>query len=75
MDSSHSSVLRTLRSTARAPSIASHRHRFLVVLDVVEVGEGALQLPAVDRLGSFARVLEGAAEVGAAGARGLGRLD
>ena len=68
-------MLRTLRSTARAPSIPPHRHGFLVVLNIVEVGEGALQLPAVDGLGGFARVLEGAAEVGAAGARGFGGFD
>ena len=46
-----------------------------MVLDIVEVGEGALQLPAVDGLGGFAGVLEGAAEVGAPGARGFGGFD
>ena len=68
-------MLRTLRSTARAPSIPPHGHRLLVVLDIVEVSEGALQLPAVDGLGSLAGVLEGAAEVGAAGARGFGGFE
>ena len=67
--------LRTLSSTASAPSISPHRHRFLVFLHVVEVGEGALQFPSVDGLGRFARVFEGAAEVGAAGARGFGWLE
>lgn len=36
------SMLRTLCSTARAPGIPAHGHGFLVVLDVVKVGEGAL---------------------------------
>lgn len=69
------SMLRTLRSTARAPSIPPHGHCLLVVLDIVEVGECALQLPAVDRLGGLAGVLEGAAEVGSAGARRFGGFE
>jgi hypothetical protein len=66
------SMLRTLCSTARAPSIPPHGHRLLVVLDIFEVGEGALEFPAVDGLGGFAGVLEGAAEVGATSARRFG---
>ena len=69
------SMLRTLCSTARAPSIPPHGHRLLVMLDIVEVGECALQLPSVDGLGGFARVFEGAAEVGAASARGFGGFE
>ena len=68
-------MLRTLCSTARAPSIPPHGHRLLVVLDIVEVGECALQLPAVDGLRRLAGVLEGAAEVGTVGACGFGRFE
>ena len=46
-----------------------------MALDVLEVGEGASELPAVDGLGGLASVLVRDTEVGAAGARGLGRLD
>ena len=67
--------LRTLRSTASAPSISSHRYGFFVFLDVGEVGEGALQLPAVDRLRRLAGVLEGDTQVGTASARGLAGFD
>ena len=67
--------IRTLGSTASAPSIAPHGHGFDVVRDVLEVGEGAAQLPAVDGLGCLAGVLEGDAQVGAASARALGRFD
>ena len=67
--------VRTLRSTASAPSISPHWHGFLVFLHIVEVGEGALQFPAVDGLGGFAGVFEGAAEVGAPGPRGFAWLE
>ena len=67
--------LRTLSSTASAPSISPHRHRLLVVLNIVEVGEGAGELPAVDSLGSLAGVLEGDTEVGATSARRFGGLE
>jgi len=46
-----------------------------VTLDVLEVLEGAGDLPAVDGLGGLAGVLERNTEVGAARAGGLGRLD
>jgi hypothetical protein len=46
-----------------------------VVLNIVEVGESTLELPPVDGLGGLAGVLEGAAEVGAAGARGFGGFE
>lgn len=67
--------IRTLGSTASAPSIAPHGHGFGVVLDVLEVGQGAAELPAIDGLGRLAGVLEGDTEVGAASARALGRVD
>lgn len=65
----------TLRTSARTPSISPHWYRFFLVDYVVQVGQRALQLPAVDRLGGFAGVFERDAEVGAAGASGLGGLD
>lgn len=46
-----------------------------MVLDVLEVGDCAAQLPAVDGLSRLAGVLVGDAQVGAAGARGFGGLD
>lgn len=46
-----------------------------MVLDVLQVGEGAAELPAVDGLGGLARVLVGDAEVGAPGAGALGGLE
>lgn len=67
--------LRTLRSTASAPSISPHRHRLSVVLDILEVGHGAGELPAIDGLGGLAGVLEGDAQIRAAGARRFGGLD
>ena len=44
-------------------------------LHILEVGDGALELPPVDRLRCLARIFEGDSEVGAAGARGFGGLD
>jgi hypothetical protein len=46
-----------------------------VALDVLEVLEGAGDLPAVDGLGSLAGVLERNTKVGTASAGGLSRLD
>jgi hypothetical protein len=46
-----------------------------VGLDVLEEGNGALELPAVDGLGGLAGVLEGDSEVGTAGAGRLGGLN
>jgi len=65
----------TLGGAASAPGIASHGHGLDVALDVLQVGDGALQLPAVDRLGGLARVLEGDTEVGAPRSRGFGVVD
>ena len=61
----------TLCSPPRAASISSQRYSLLVVNDVAEVGEGALQLPAIDGLGGLAGVFERDAEVGASCAGGL----
>lgn len=65
----------TLRSPSRTPSIPPHRHSLLLLNNIVQVCQRALELPAIDRLGRLAGVFEGNAEVGAAGARGLGGLD
>ena len=43
--------------------------------DIVQVSDGALELPAVDGLGGFTGVFEGDAEVGAAGAGGFCGFD
>lgn len=66
--------VRTLGSTASAPGISPHRHGLALVLHVLEVGEGALELPAVDGLSGLAGVFEGYTQVAAARAGGLGRL-
>lgn len=65
----------TLSCPAGAPGVSPHGHGLGVPDDVVQVGDGALELPAVDGLGGLARVLEGDAEVGAAGAGGFGGFD
>lgn len=64
---------RTLGSPADGTSVAPHGNGLLLVDDVLEEGLGALELPAIDRLGSLAGVLEGNAEVRPAGASRLGR--
>jgi hypothetical protein len=46
-----------------------------VLLHILEEGNSALQLPAVDGLGGLVGVLEGDSEVGTAGAGRLGGLD
>ena len=58
-------------SAAGGAGIAAHGDSLLVLLDVLEEGNSALELPAVDGLGGLAGVLEGDAEIGTAGA---GRL-
>lgn len=65
----------TLGSTASAPGISPHGDGLALLLDVLEVCEGALELPSVDGLGSFARVFERHTKVAAAGARALCGLD
>jgi len=60
-----------LSSASSAASVPPHGNGFLVLQDISEVGERAVELPAVDGLGGLAGVLEGNAEVAAAGA---GRL-
>lgn len=65
----------TLCGAASASGIPPHGNGLLVLEDISEVGEGALELPAVDGLGSLAGVLEGDAEVAAARAGRLCAVD
>lgn len=65
----------TLSGPPCAPGVPSHGHRFDVPNHIVQVGDGALQLPAVDGLSGLARVFEGDTEVGAAGAGGFCGFD
>ena len=67
--------LRTLSSTASAPSISPHRHRRLVLHHILEECHSAAEFPSIDRLSCFAGVLEGGAQVGAASACGLCVVD
>lgn len=64
-----------MSGTASAPGISPHGYGLLVLLHVLEEGDGARQLPAIDGLRGLAGVLVGDAEVGAARACGLGGLD
>lgn len=70
-----SACSRTLGSTASAPGVSPHWHGLLVLLNILEEGDGALELPAVDGLGGLAGVLERNTKVGAASAGGLGGLN
>lgn len=67
--------MHTLTRSSCAPSVAPHGYGLLLLNHIVEVGQRALQLPAVDRLGRLAGVLEGDAQVGTARAGGFRRLD
>lgn len=67
--------IRTLGGAAGGAGVAAHGDGLLVLLDVLEELDGALELPAVDGLGGLAGVLEGNAQVGAAGAGRLGGLN
>ena len=55
--------------------ISAEGDSLLVLLDVLEEGDGTLELPAVDGLGSLTSVLERGSEVGTASAGRLGGLD
>ena len=63
--------LLTLSSASNAAGVPPHGDSLLVLQDISEVGKGAVKLPAVDSLSSLAGVLEGYAEVAAAGASRL----
>lgn len=64
----------TLRSSPCTPGISPHWYGFAVTDDIVQVGDGALEFPAIDGLGGFACILEGDTEVGASSAGGFGWL-
>ena len=61
----------TLGGAAGGTSVAAHGDGLLVLKDVAQVGEGALELPSVDGLGGLAGVLERHTEVGTASAGAL----
>jgi len=61
----------TLGSASSATGVAPHGDGLLVLQDIAEVGEGALELPSVDGLGGLAGVLERDTEVGTASAGAL----
>lgn len=67
--------LLALRGAAGGAGVAAHGHGFLVLEHVAQVGEGAVELPAVDGLCRFARVLEGHTQVGSPRARGFRGVD
>lgn len=62
---------RTLGSAANGAAVAPHGDGLLLLDNILEEGLGALELPAVDRLGGLAGVLERDTEVRPTGA---GRL-
>ena len=65
----------TLCGASGAACVPPHGNGLLVLEDISKVGEGALELPAVDGLGSLAGVLEGDAEVAASRAGRLCAVD
>ena len=67
--------MHTLGGAAGAAGVSAHGDGLLVLLHVLEEGNGTLELPAVDGLGGLAGVLEGDTEVGTAGAGRLRGLD
>ena len=71
----HASGRLTLCGATSAPGISPHGDGLDVTLDILEVLDGALELPAVDGLGGLAGVLERDTEVRATSAGGLGSFD
>lgn len=55
----------TLCASTSASSVSSHGDSLLQFLHILEVLEGAIQLPAIDSLCGFSGVLEGYSKVGA----------
>ena len=68
-------ITRTLRGPPCTSGIPPHGNRLFVINHVAQVCQRALELPAIDRLGGFAGVFEGDAEVGAVSAGGFAWLD
>lgn len=67
--------MRTLCAAASAACIPSHGNALLELLDILEILDRTLNLPAIDSLSSLASVLEADAKVGAPGAGRLRRGD
>jgi len=67
--------LLALCASSSASSVPPHGHGFLVLDYILKVGNGAAELPAIDRLGSLPGVLERDTEIGTAGASGLRVVD
>jgi len=67
--------LLALGGATSAAGVSSHGDGLLVLLNVLEEGNSALKLPAVDGLGGLASVLEGHSEIGTASAGRLRGLD
>lgn len=66
-------ILRTLRAAACAASISSHGDNLFEFLDILEVLDRTLNLPAIDGLSSLSSVLEADTQVRAPGAGRLRR--
>lgn len=64
-----------MSAAASAAGISSHRDSLLMLLDVLQKGQGALKFPSVDGLSRLASVLERHPKIGTAGAGRLGGLD
>lgn len=73
--SQQQSLRLTLRSASLATGVPPHRDDLGLGGDIVEEGQGALQLHAVDGLGGLVGVLEGDTQVRAAGAGALSGRD
>ncbi len=67
--------MHTLTRPSCTPSVPPHGHGLLLLNHIVEVGQRALQLPAVDGLRRLAGILKGDAQVGTARAGRFRRLD
>lgn len=65
----------TLCCSTSAAGISSHRDGLLQLLDILEIFDSSVQLPAIDRCCRFAGVLEADSEVGASSASRLLWLD
>lgn len=67
--------LLTLAGSANGAGVLSEGNGSLVVGDLVQVGQGLLQVPASDGSGNLVGVLERGSQVGASGRGGLGGVD
>ncbi len=65
----------TLCTSPSSSSISSHRHGLYEFLDIFEVFNSTFKLPTIDRLSSFAGVLEADAQVRASASSGFAVLN